>query len=140
MGLTAKQEAFVNEYLIDKNATQAALRAGFSKKSAGELGHRMLKKVEVQKAIKAKLVFAASQANITAERVIKRIAEIAFDSEYAKKTDILKACELLGKKFKLFTDVVEHAGKDGAPLVILTMPSNGREAPAEEDPSGTPNG
>lgn len=49
-----------------------------------------------------------------------------------KKTDSIRALELLAKHFKLLTDLHEIAGKDGGPLVVLTMPSNGSEAKEEE--------
>lgn len=50
-GLTDKQQRFVDEYLIDLNATQAAIRAGYSEKTAYSVGHENLKKPEIQKAI-----------------------------------------------------------------------------------------
>jgi len=49
--LTPKQQRFVEEYLIDLNATQAAIRAGYSEKTAYSVGHENLKKPEIQKAI-----------------------------------------------------------------------------------------
>ena len=51
MALTAKQERFVAEYLIDLNATQAAIRAGYSEKTADQYGHQLLKKTSVAAAI-----------------------------------------------------------------------------------------
>ena len=50
-GLTAQQRSFVAEYLKDNNATQAAIRAGYSKKTAYSIGQRLLKKVEIAQAI-----------------------------------------------------------------------------------------
>lgn len=52
-GLTDKQKRFVEEYLIDLNATQAAIRAGYSKNRASELGYQLLQKTTVQQAIEA---------------------------------------------------------------------------------------
>ena len=54
MPLNEKQKRFVLEYLIDLNATQAAIRAGYSKKTAYSMGQQNLKKLEIQKAIQAK--------------------------------------------------------------------------------------
>lgn len=51
MALTAKQQRFVEEYLVDLNATQAAVRAGYSKKTAGAIGGENLEKPEIQEAI-----------------------------------------------------------------------------------------
>ena len=49
--LTAKQERFCQEYMIDLNATQAAIRSGYCEKTAGQIGEQNLKKLEIQKAI-----------------------------------------------------------------------------------------
>ncbi len=46
--LTAKQEAFVNEYLVDLNVTQAAIRAGYSVKTAEQVGYQQLRKLQFQ--------------------------------------------------------------------------------------------
>ena len=48
MGLSAKQQRFVDEYLVDLNATQAAIRAGYSEKTAGAQGFDLLKKPEIE--------------------------------------------------------------------------------------------
>lgn len=53
--LTAKQQRFIDEYLIDLNATQAAIRAGYSKKTAYSIGEQNLKKLEVQKQIQERM-------------------------------------------------------------------------------------
>ena len=55
--LTPKQQRFVEEYLIDLNATQAAIRAGYSEKTAYSVGHENLKKPEIQKAIQEAQIF-----------------------------------------------------------------------------------
>lgn len=54
-----------------------------------------------------------------------------------KLIDKVRALEMLGKHFKLFTDTVEHTGKDGGPMVMLTMPANGSEAVETEQPEQT---
>ena len=68
--LTPKQAAFVAEYLIDLNATQAATRAGYSAKTAYAAGERLLKHVEVAAAIKAAMVARSERTEIKADRVI----------------------------------------------------------------------
>ena len=127
MALRPKQLLFVKEYLKDKNATRAAKAAGYSKKTAGSIGEENLKKPEIKKAVEAGLALQAKKLDISAERVIARIAEIAFEN-LARDQDVLKACELLGKHFKLFTDVHELGNKDGEPLVIFHTYKNGSEA------------
>lgn len=75
---TAKTQAFINEYPIDKNATQAAIRAGFSEKTAYSAGQRLLKDVDVKAEIDRKLQKVAKKNDVTLERVIKEYARIAF--------------------------------------------------------------
>lgn len=69
--LTPKQAAFVREYLIDLNATQAAIRAEYSAKTAQEQGSRLLSNVMVAAAIKKAMADRAERTDITADRVIK---------------------------------------------------------------------
>jgi phage terminase small subunit len=76
--LTAKQEAFVREYLIDLNATQAAIRAGYSEKTAGATGFENLKKPEIASAIAAAQQVRSVRTEITQDRVLKEIARVAF--------------------------------------------------------------
>lgn len=78
MPLTDKQSAFVAEYLKDKNATQAAIRAGYSAKTAHSQGPRLLENVEVARAVDDGLKALADKAGVTSERVIKELARIAF--------------------------------------------------------------
>ena len=76
--LTAKQERFVQEYVIDFNATQAAIRAGYAKNRADQTGYENLKKPEIQKRIQALKEKTANKLEITAERVLLERARIAF--------------------------------------------------------------
>lgn len=74
--LAPKQERFVAEYLVDLNATQAAIRAGYSAKTAYSAGQRLLKHVEIQKRVSAGKGKQLAKAEITAERVIAEIARL----------------------------------------------------------------
>lgn len=76
--LNGKQLRFIDEYLIDFNATQAAIRAGYSKRSASEQGYDLLRKPQIQQAIQAKQKELASKAGITRERIVAEVARIAF--------------------------------------------------------------
>jgi phage terminase small subunit len=78
MALTPKQERFVQEYLIDLNATQAAIRAGYSAKTANEQGSRLLTNVSVRSAIEAAQQKRADRTEITQDRVLQELARIAF--------------------------------------------------------------
>lgn len=76
--LTEKQKRFVDEYLVDLNATAAAKRAGYSEKTAYSMGQRLLKKVEIQAAIQKRQATLRGKLEITQERVLEELAAIAF--------------------------------------------------------------
>ena len=76
--LTPKQAAFVREYLIDLNATQAAIRAGYSAKTAHVLAANLLSNVKVQGAIQNGVNARAEKAEVSAERVLKELCCLAF--------------------------------------------------------------
>lgn len=78
MKLTAKQEKFCNEYLIDLNATQAAIRAGYSEKTAAIIGFENLRKLNIQKFISLEREKTAKQAEITREKIVNEYAKLAF--------------------------------------------------------------
>ncbi len=76
--MTAKQQLFVDEYLIDLNATQAALRAGYSEKTARSIGAENLSKPDIEKAIADALEARRLRTEITQDRVLEELAAIAF--------------------------------------------------------------
>lgn len=76
--LAPKQAAFVREYLIDLNATQAAIRAGYSEKTAYSQGQRLLKDVEIASAIQEAQNERAKRTLIEADSVLLEIARLAF--------------------------------------------------------------
>ena len=78
MSLNDKQRRFVDEYLLDLNATQAAIRAGYSVKTAGQQGERLLKNVEIQKMIKERMSDREQRTEITQDRVLQELAKLAF--------------------------------------------------------------
>lgn len=77
-GLTNKQQMFVREYLVDLNATQAAIRAGYSAKTATWIGPQLLWKTHVAQAIQAEMDKRAAKIDVTAEKVIAELAKMAF--------------------------------------------------------------
>lgn len=84
--LTPKQRRFIDEYLIDLNATQAAIRAGYSEKTAYSIGLQTLKKLEIQAEIQKRRNRLQNKLEITQERVLQELAAIAFanGADYAK--------------------------------------------------------
>lgn len=109
MALTAKQELFCKEYMVDLNATQAAIRAGYSEKTSYSIGEENLKKPEIAKYIQKAMNKRSQKVEIDADYVLQGIKDIADNNEEQSK-DRLKAFELMGKHLKLFTDKVEHSG------------------------------
>lgn len=78
MALTKKQKIFCDEYLFDLNATQAAIRAGYSPESAGSIGSENLKKPEIRARIDKALAERSRRTGVNADRVIMELAKIAF--------------------------------------------------------------
>jgi phage terminase small subunit len=124
--LTAKQQRFCDEYLIDLNATQAAIRAGYSKKTAKQIGQQNLTKLDLKEYIEKRMAekeaeLVADQAEVlkyltsvlrgkSASSVLAR-DEFGADRLMMKPPDEkerLKAAELLGKAHMMFTDKVQQ--------------------------------
>lgn len=77
-GLTAKQARFVEEYLVDLNATQAAIRAGYSERTAGSQAFDLLQKPEIQAAVTAAQAKRSQRTEITQDRVLHELAKLGF--------------------------------------------------------------
>lgn len=78
MALTDKQRRFVDEYLVDLNATQAAIRAGYSAKTAGQTAHEYLRKPEIAEAIRDAQERLSQRTEITQDMVLRELAKIGF--------------------------------------------------------------
>lgn len=76
--MTTKQKRFCEEYLIDLNATQAAIRAGYSPDSAGDIGSENLKKPEIRARIDKALAEQSKRTGVTSDRVVRELAKVAF--------------------------------------------------------------
>lgn len=127
--LTAKQQRFCDEYLIDLNATAAAIRAGYSEKTAYRTGADNLRKPQIKKYIDQRM--AEKEAELIADQdevlryltsvlrgesqsteiVVEGIGEGCSEARMVQKEpsekDRLKAAELLGKRYGIYTDKVE---------------------------------
>lgn len=78
MSLTPKQQRFVEEYLVDLNATQAAIRAGYSSRSANRIATENLSKPVIREAIQRAKAERSQRTQITADRVLEEYARLAF--------------------------------------------------------------
>ena len=78
--MNERQRRFVEEYLVDGNATQAAIRAGYSERAANREGSRLLSKVDVKAAIESRRRERSVQADVTAVDVIRELARVAFSN------------------------------------------------------------
>lgn len=124
--LTPKQQRFCDEYLVDLNATQAAIRTGYSEKTAYSQGQRLLKNVDVKAYIEQQLELIHSKKTADAQEVMEYLTAV-MRGEHTEETlkfigegcqtiteievsakDRLKAAELLGKAHMLFTDKVQQ--------------------------------
>ncbi|WP_341649953.1 terminase small subunit [Thauera humireducens] len=78
MKLTPKQQRFVDEYLVDLNATQAAIRAGYSARNADKIGSQLLGKTRVSEAVACEMKAREMRTHITQDRVLQELAKIGF--------------------------------------------------------------
>ena len=137
--LTPKQQRFVDEYLIDLNATQAAIRAGYKADNADVTGPRLLGNVGVAAAIKARQQVRAEASELNEQWVIDRLREnversmvavpvMVFDhdkkqmvesGEWTYQGNVAnKALELIGKHRGMFAERRELTGKNGGPIEV----------------------
>lgn len=119
MALSEKQQRFVAEYTVDFNATAAAIRAGYSEKTAAQMGYKLLKTQEIQEAVQQEIENRQDRTHITGDQVVAELAKIALsrvDDYYRdygmeiKLTDKIKALELLGKHLGTFTEKIAISG------------------------------
>lgn len=132
--MTDKQKRFCDEYLIDCNATQAAIRAGYSPKTAYSIGEENLKKPELKTYIDERLEQLHSEKTADAQEVLEYFTSV-MRGEHKEQTlvlcgdgmqeiqdidvsakDRIKAAELIGKRYGMFKDAVDLGG--AVPVVI----------------------
>ena len=113
--LNDKQTLFCKEYLVDLNATQAAIRAGYSAKTARFIGAENLTKPNIAAFIAQAMAERSESTGITADYVIngiKDLTDMLVKGEDPKAA--YKGYELLGKHLALFTDKVDNTSSDGS--------------------------
>ncbi|MEG0941924.1 MAG: terminase small subunit [Oscillospiraceae bacterium] len=113
--LNERQKRFADEYLIDLNATQAAIRAGYSPKTAYSMGQRLLKNVEVQEHLQMRQKKRETRTEITQDRVLRELANIAF----ANGTDFAKVKNIGGAAAVLLTATAELSEEKKAAIACI---------------------
>lgn len=134
IAVNAKQRKFADEYLIDCNATQAAIRAGYSPKTAKQVGQRLLTKVDLSTYIEQQLERIHNEKTADAQEVLEYLTAVMrgehteqalrlvgegvqeIDTLEVSAKDRLKAAELIGKRYGMFKDNVNVSGS--VPVVI----------------------
>ena len=123
--LKPKELKFAEEWLKTTNATQSAIKAGYSARTAYSAGSRLLKKVNVKQYIDERLAEMKENSIADTDEVMQFLSSTMrgdipdqFGLDPALN-DRLKAAELLGKRYKLFTDKQEISGADGEPIKVV---------------------
>lgn len=115
--MNVRQQKFCDYYLQSGNATDAAIKAGYSWKTAYSIGQRLLKNVEIEKYNAEHQQKAHKERIATAEEILEFLSDTVRDGEVGRK-DRLKAAELLGKRYALFEDRRDNGNdEDGGKTV-----------------------
>lgn len=130
-----KQKRFCEEYLVDCNATQAAIRTGYSEKTARAIGQRLLTNVDIKKYIEQQLQKLKNEKIADAQEVLEYLTSVMRGEQKEQVAlltgegvqdlvqkdvsakDRLKAAELIGKRYGLFTEKVELQGETTIQIV-----------------------
>lgn len=123
--LKPKELIFAEEWLKTTNATQSAIKAGYSERTAYSSGSRLLKKVDVKQYIDERLAEMKENSIADTDEVMQFLSSTMrgdipdqFGLDPALN-DRIKAAELIGKRYKLFTDKQEISGTDGEPIKVV---------------------
>jgi Terminase small subunit len=109
--LTPKRQRFIEEYLIDRDATKAAIRAGYSSRTASQIGYQLLQKTSVREAVEAGTAKATNRTESTVDWIATELQET-----YRRATSVEqygaanKSLELLGRYRGMFPKEVHHRG------------------------------
>lgn len=130
-----KQKRFCEEYLVDCNATQAAIRAGYSEKTARAIGQRLLTNVDIKKYIDQQLQKLKNEKIADAQEVLEYLTSVMRGEQKEQVAlltgegvqdlvqkdisakDRIKAAELIGKRYGLFTEKLELQGETTIQIV-----------------------
>lgn len=118
-----RQKRFCDEYLIDLNATQAAIRAGYSAKTAEQMGYKLVQKSSVQEYLQKRLSERSERTEITQDMVLNELKKVGFakaadytdaDLKYSNK---LRALELLGRHVGLWDKSTASDGSEEVQII-----------------------
>lgn len=121
--LTPKQKAFCDYYIELGNATEAAIKAGYNKKTARQIGSMNLTKVDIKQYIEERIKSIEDARIAKGEEVLQYLTKVMRGEEKdqfgldASLQDRTKAAELLGKRYRLFTEKVEVEGVQQVQIV-----------------------
>jgi phage terminase small subunit len=120
--LSDKQKMFCKEYIVDLNATQACIRAGYSEKTAKQIGCENLSKPYLQDEIAKLIKEREERVQLTADKVLEDIERVRGLAEGSEQYSIsLKASELQGKHLAMFTDKQQIDGEVMMPIVNVRL-------------------
>ena len=121
--LTPKQKAFADYYIETGNATEEAIRAGYNKKTARQIGSMNLTKVDIKIYIEERIKEIENKRIADGKEVLEYLSKVMRGEEKdqfgleASLQDRTKAAELLGKRYRLFTEKVEFEGNQQVQIV-----------------------
>jgi len=111
--LTHKMQAFIDEYLVDLNASQACVRAGYKTKNPNRIGAELLRHPVISKVIEERLAEKRERNELTADYVLDKLVAIVEATDKENPQAALRGLELLGKHLGLYKDRQEISGPDG---------------------------
>lgn len=112
--MTPKQNRFVDEFLVDLNATQAAIRAGYSARTAEQQGPRLLGNVEIAAAVQAAQQARSERLQITQDDVLRGLRrEATLSGENSSHAARVSAWGLIGKHLGMFVERRQQLGENG---------------------------
>jgi phage terminase small subunit len=126
MSLTPKQQRFVDEYLVDLNATQAAIRAGYSADTARQIASEILSKPDIQEAVAAGQERIKDRVELTQEMVVRELMKIAFGTQRNLMTwgpggvSLRDSSELTDDEAAMVSEVSETTTISGGSLKLKT--------------------
>lgn len=111
--LTHKMEMFISEYMVDLNASQACIRAGYKTKNPNRIGAELLRHPVIAEVIKQKMDERVENNELTADYIVNKLMTIVEATDKDNPQAALRGLELLGKTLGIFRDRQEISGPDG---------------------------